>query len=33
MSKCGFICESLGVADATDISALGRWRQYLASKR
>ena len=29
----GFMCESLGVADATDISALGGWRQYLASKR
>jgi allophanate hydrolase len=28
----GFMCESLGVADATDISALGGWRQYLASK-
>jgi allophanate hydrolase len=29
----GFMCESLGVAEATDISALGGWRQYLASKR
>ncbi|HYJ41792.1 MAG TPA: allophanate hydrolase [Steroidobacteraceae bacterium] len=28
----GFMCESLGVADATDISALGGWRQYLASR-
>jgi allophanate hydrolase len=29
----GFICEALGVADATDISMLGGWRQYLASRR
>jgi len=29
----GFMCESLGVADAQDISALGGWRQYLKSKR
>ena len=29
----GFVCESLGVAGATDISALGGWRQYLASRR
>ncbi len=28
----GFMCESLGVADATDISSLGGWRQYLAIK-
>jgi allophanate hydrolase len=28
----GFLCESLGVAGATDISALGGWRQYLASR-
>ena len=27
----GFLCESLGVADATDISALGGWRQHLRS--
>ncbi len=26
---CGFLCESLGIANATDISALGGWRQYL----
>jgi allophanate hydrolase len=25
----GFLCESLGVADAKDISELGGWRQYL----
>jgi allophanate hydrolase len=29
-SVSGFLCESLGVATATDISALGGWRQYLA---
>jgi allophanate hydrolase len=29
----GFMCEALGVAEATDISALGGWRQYLASRR
>jgi len=29
----GFLCESLGVADAADISALGGWRQYLSSQR
>ncbi len=29
----GFMCEDLGVAGAADISALGGWRQYLASKR
>jgi allophanate hydrolase len=28
----GFLCESLGVADATDISHLGGWRQYVAGK-
>jgi allophanate hydrolase len=28
----GFMCESQGVADATDISSLGGWRQYLAAK-
>jgi len=28
----GFMCEALGVADAEDISALGGWRQYLASR-
>ena len=28
----GFLCESLGVADAADISALGGWRQYLSAK-
>ena len=28
----GFLCESLGVEGATDISALGGWRQYLRSK-
>jgi allophanate hydrolase len=28
-SVSGFLCESLGVADARDISALGGWRQYL----
>ena len=30
-SVCGFLCESLGVTDATDISALGGWRQHLRS--
>jgi len=29
---CGFMCESLGVTGATEISALGGWRQYLASR-
>jgi len=29
----GFMCESLGVAEATDISSLGGWRQYLGSLR
>jgi allophanate hydrolase len=28
----GFMCETLGVADATDISELGGWRQYLRSR-
>jgi allophanate hydrolase len=28
----GFMCESLGVAEATDISALGGWRQYLRTR-
>ena len=28
----GFLCESLGVANATDISALGGWRQYLRAQ-
>ncbi len=28
----GFLCESIGVAGAADISALGGWRQYLAAK-
>ena len=28
----GFLCESLCVAGATDISALGGWRQYLRDK-
>jgi allophanate hydrolase len=32
-SVCGFLCESIGVAGAMDISALGGWRQYLASSR
>ena len=27
----GFICEGLGLADATDITAHGGWRPYLAS--
>ena len=30
-SVSGFLCESLGVAGATDISTLGGWRQYLRS--
>jgi allophanate hydrolase len=29
----GFMCETLGVAGAEDISALGGWRQYLARPR
>jgi allophanate hydrolase len=29
----GFICESYAVAGATDITDLGGWRQYLASRR
>jgi allophanate hydrolase len=28
----GFMCETLGVADATDISTLGGWRQYLRTR-
>ncbi len=28
---CGFLCESVGVTGAKDISALGGWRQYLAT--
>jgi allophanate hydrolase len=28
----GFLCESLGITNATDISALGGWRQYLQSR-
>jgi allophanate hydrolase len=28
----GFLCEAVGVAGATDISALGGWRQYLSAK-
>ena len=30
-SVSGFLCESLGVTNATDISALGGWRQHLRS--
>ncbi len=30
---CGFLCEPIGVEGAADISALGGWRQYLASSR
>ena len=29
----GFLCESLGVADAADISALGGWRQIFEDAR
>ena len=29
----GFICEGAGLAGATDISAFGGWRAYLASQR
>jgi allophanate hydrolase len=29
---CGFLCEAHAVEGATDISALGGWRQYLASR-
>ncbi|WP_426573844.1 amidase family protein [Aquihabitans sp. McL0605] len=29
----GFICETRGLADATDITAHGGWRAYLRSKR
>jgi allophanate hydrolase len=28
----GFLCESFAVAGATDISALGGWREYLRSR-
>jgi allophanate hydrolase len=28
----GFLCESLGVTGATDISSLGGWRQYLHTR-
>jgi allophanate hydrolase len=28
----GFLCETLGVAGAADISSFGGWRQYLASR-
>jgi allophanate hydrolase len=28
---CGFLCEAYAVEGATDISAMGGWRQYLAS--
>jgi allophanate hydrolase len=31
-SVCGFLCESIGLAGAADISALGGWRQHLRSK-
>ena len=30
-SAKGFLCESVAVEDATDISALGGWRAYVAS--
>ncbi len=30
---CGFLCESLGVADATDISALGGLAAVFATRR
>jgi allophanate hydrolase len=32
-SVSGFLCESLGVASATDISALGGWREYLRTRK
>jgi allophanate hydrolase len=32
-SVSGFLCESLAVTDAADISALGGWRQYLQASR
>jgi len=32
-SVSGFLCESLGVANATDISALGGWREYLQTRK
>ena len=28
----GFLCESIATADATDISELGGWRQYLRTR-
>ena len=28
----GFVCESYAVADAEDITGIGSWRKYLASK-
>jgi allophanate hydrolase len=28
----GFLCETLATEGATDISALGGWRQYLRSR-
>ena len=32
-SVSGFLCEAIGVAGATDISALGGWRQYLHARQ
>jgi allophanate hydrolase len=32
-SVSGFLCESIGVANAVDISALGGWRQYLRTQK
>jgi allophanate hydrolase len=29
---CGFLCETIAVEGAADISALGGWRHYLASR-
>ncbi len=31
-SVCGFTCESIGVGEAADITALGSWRNYLARR-
>lgn len=28
----GFLCEDCAVADATDITAFGGWRSYLAAQ-
>jgi allophanate hydrolase len=28
----GFLCESVGVTDAQDISQLGGWRQFLRTR-